>query len=71
MNLASLRVSGLDESVTKEMVAEAVVKANQCDAGALRVGEIVAGPAGMATLVLRCPIPSAKLKLLKQRPLRC
>lgn len=58
--LASLRVSRLDDSVTKEMVADRVVKASECDAGAVRIGEIMAG---LGTY----PIP----ELLDQRPLRC
>lgn len=41
MKLASLRVSGLDDYVTKEMVAEAVVKASECDAGAVRIHKVL------------------------------
>lgn len=85
--LASLRVTGLDDSVTKEMVAKAVAKVSECDADNVRIGEIMAGPGGMGAMVLRCPIPvakalaeagrllvgwsSARVKLLEQRPLRC
>ncbi|XP_045458554.1 uncharacterized protein LOC123668907 [Melitaea cinxia] len=87
MKLASLRVSGLDDSVTKQMVAEAAAKASKCDVGAIKTGEIRTGPGGMGASILRCPIPAAKalaeagrllvgwssarVKLLEQRPLRC
>ncbi|XP_045456532.1 uncharacterized protein LOC123666487 [Melitaea cinxia] len=87
MKLASLRVSGLDDSVTKQMVAEAAAKATKCDVGVIKTGEVTTGPGGMGASILRCPIPAAKalaqagrllvgwssarVTLLEQRPLRC
>lgn len=62
-------------------------KASECEVANVRIGEIMAGPGGMGTLVLRCPISTAKalaeagkllvgwrsarVKLLEQCPLRC
>ncbi|CAH2085123.1 unnamed protein product [Euphydryas editha] len=87
MKLASLRVSGLDDSVTSEAVAVAVAKLGKCDAGDIKVGAIAVGPGGLGGTVVRCPIPAAKalaeggrllvgwssarVQVLEQRPMRC
>ncbi|CAH2092502.1 unnamed protein product [Euphydryas editha] len=87
MKLASLRVSGLDDSVTSEAVATAVAKVGKCDAGDVKVGAIAVGPGGLGGTVVRCPIPAAKalaearrllvgwssarVQVLEQRPMRC
>ncbi|CAH2101324.1 unnamed protein product [Euphydryas editha] len=84
---ASVRITGLDDSVTSEMVAAAVVKIVGCDVGSVRAGELSAGPGGMGTVVVRCPITAAKaledagrilvgwssarVQVLEQRTLRC
>ncbi|CAH2109007.1 unnamed protein product [Euphydryas editha] len=84
---ASIRITGLDDSVTSQMVAAAVVKAGQIDAGAVKAGEVSVGPGGMGVVVVKCPIAvaktiagggrllvgwsSARVQVLEQRPLRC
>ncbi|CAH2104359.1 unnamed protein product [Euphydryas editha] len=85
--LASLRVSGLDDSVTSEAVAAAAAKMGRCDAGSIKVGAIAIGPGGLGCTIVRCPIPvakalaeagrllvgwsSARVQVLEQRPMRC
>ncbi|CAH2101922.1 unnamed protein product [Euphydryas editha] len=85
--LASLRVSGLDDSVTSEAVATAIAKMGKRDAGDVKVGAIAVGPGGLGGTVVRCPIPAAKalaeagrllvgwssarVQILEQRPMRC
>lgn len=85
--LVSVRVSGLDDSVTQEMVVDTAAEAGNCDAGSVKAGEIVAGGSGMSSVVLRCPIPtekalaeagrflvgwsSARVRLLELHPMRC
>ncbi|CAH2083813.1 unnamed protein product [Euphydryas editha] len=83
----SIRVTGLDDSVTKEMAAAAIAKAGNCQADLVKAGNIGAGPGGMGTVVVRCPVAtakalaeagrllvgwsSAKVQILEQRRLRC
>ncbi|CAH2105273.1 unnamed protein product [Euphydryas editha] len=87
MKLASLRVSGLDDSISCEMVAAAAAQAGKCDVGSVKVGAIAVGPGGLGCTVVRCPIPvakalaeagrllvgwsSASFQVLEQRPMRC
>ncbi|CAH2103427.1 unnamed protein product [Euphydryas editha] len=87
MKLAGVRISGLDDSVSCEMVAAAVAKVGRCDAGAIKTGAITVGPGGLGCTVVRCPIPAAKalaeagrllvgwtsarVQVLEQRPMRC
>ncbi|KAL0839977.1 hypothetical protein ABMA28_015304 [Loxostege sticticalis] len=82
---ADVRVSGLDDSVTKVEVADAVLKATGCSADAVRVGEIRQTYTGGATIV-RVPVAvaktlakgrllvgwvSAQVKVLARKPLKC
>ncbi|CAH2098003.1 unnamed protein product [Euphydryas editha] len=85
--LVSIRLSGLDDSVTKEMVAAAVARTGRCDVDAVKTGEVRVGPGGMGMVVVRCPIAAAKalseagrllvgwssarVQVMEQRPLRC
>ena len=84
---ATLKLSGLDDSVTKEKVASAVVNASGCTIDAITVSELRLGPRGMMTAVVRCPCEyaeiiatkgrilvgwsAAKIQVLEERPLRC
>ncbi|CAH2093263.1 unnamed protein product [Euphydryas editha] len=83
----SIRIAGLDDSVTTEMVAAAVAKTGRCDVGSVKAGEVSVGPGGLGMVVARCPIAAAKIladggkiligwssarvQVLEQRPLRC
>ncbi|XP_045761289.1 uncharacterized protein LOC123864711 [Maniola jurtina] len=85
--LATLRVTGLDDSVTKEKIIAAVVRAGNCPTESLKVGEVQSGPRGVGAAILHCPIEvakviseagklrvgwsSAEVHVLEQRPLRC
>ncbi|XP_053614027.1 uncharacterized protein LOC128677305 [Plodia interpunctella] len=82
-----LRISGLDDSVTREELTAALAKAGACSELDLKVGEIRRAPRGMGTSIVACPVTvakkledgrrllvgwvSASVKLLKQRPMRC
>ncbi|CAH2094586.1 unnamed protein product [Euphydryas editha] len=57
---ASIHITGLDDSVTPQMVAAVVAKAGQIDAGAVKVGEVTVGPGGMGVVLVKCPIAVAK-----------
>lgn len=85
--MADIRISGLDDSVTKEKVAAAVARTGQCSTDLVKVLEIRPGPGGMGAVIVQCPInaakaladvgkilvgwSSAKVQALEQRPLRC
>ncbi|XP_063634877.1 nascent polypeptide-associated complex subunit alpha, muscle-specific form-like [Cydia splendana] len=82
-----IRVTGLDESVTKEEVVAAVAKTGGCTVDMVKAGEVRQGFSGLGTVWVQCPILAAKkvvaggrllvgwvsaqVKLLEQRPLRC
>ncbi|XP_052742921.1 uncharacterized protein LOC128198958 [Bicyclus anynana] len=84
---ATLRIIGLDDSVTKEKLVAAVVRAGNCTTQVVKVGDLQLGPRGMSTATVHCPIEvakvlsdagrllvgwsSAEVQVLEQRPLRC
>ena len=84
---ATLKLLGLDDSVTKEKVVSGVVSAGGCTTDTVTVSELRLGPRGMMTAVVRCPCEaantiaakgriligwsSAKVQVLEERPLRC
>ncbi|XP_026327990.1 uncharacterized protein LOC113236198 [Hyposmocoma kahamanoa] len=84
---ADIRISGLDDSATKAKVAAAVARTGQCTTDLVKVLEIRPGPGGMGSVIVQCPIStaktlaeagrilvgwsSAKVQALEQRPLRC
>ncbi|CAH2085120.1 unnamed protein product [Euphydryas editha] len=84
---ASIRITGLDDSVTPQMVVDAVAKAGQTVADNVKAGDVSVGPGGMGVVVARCPIAvaksianggrllvgwsSARVQVLEQRALRC
>lgn len=84
---ATIRLVGLDYSVTKEKVMSAVANIGGCPADAISVSDILLGPRGMMSAVVRCPCDlakkivdkgrilvgwtSASVRILEERPLRC
>lgn len=82
-----VRISGLDDSVTKEEVVAAVVRDGNCPVGSVKAGEIRQEPSGTGAVWVRCPVAAAKkladsgrllvgwvaaqVRLLKPRPMRC
>ncbi|KOC58536.1 hypothetical protein WH47_10409, partial [Habropoda laboriosa] len=82
-----LRVSGLDESVTTQEVANAIATFGGCQAEGVRTGLIRSSPNGLGTLWVRCPLAvarklatagrlrvgwiSARVEALRARPLQC
>ncbi|XP_050355261.1 uncharacterized protein LOC126776681 [Nymphalis io] len=82
-----LRVTGLDDSVTREKLIAAVARERSCPVEAIRCGEMSRGPGYMGIARVTCPIAVAKklsdsgrllvgwsparVHVLEQRPLRC
>ena len=85
--VATLKLVGLDDSVTKDKVVDAVASVSGCAADTITASDMCHGPGGMMSIVVRCPIQagksivekgrilvgwsSAKVQVLKERPLRC
>ncbi|KZC05353.1 hypothetical protein WN55_05902 [Dufourea novaeangliae] len=84
---AEMRLAGLDESVTAEIVAAAVARVGGCTVAEVRPGKIRRNASGLGTVWLRCPLAasrrlttagrvtigwsSARVEPLEARPLRC
>ncbi|XP_046974679.1 uncharacterized protein LOC124540949 [Vanessa cardui] len=82
-----IKVTGLDDSVTKVKIIAAVAREGNCAPEDLRCGEIARGPGYMGMVRVTCPIAAAKklsdagrllvgwssarVCVLEQRPLRC
>lgn len=82
-----LRVLGLCDSATPELVRAAVARRGECPEADVRVGEIREDHAGTRTAWVRCPVAAAKrltsggrllvgwvsvqVKLLPNRPMQC
>ncbi|KAL0869742.1 hypothetical protein ABMA27_005971 [Loxostege sticticalis] len=81
-----VRLSGLDDSVTKDEVAVAVSKVGGCAVGNIKVGEIRESWAGNGTVVVKVPVAAAKkvsqgrllvgwvscrVQVLETKPMRC
>lgn len=66
---AELRVSGLDDSVTPEELAEAVAREGKCLQEEVKCGEIKTSRFGLGTAWLRCPLTAAK-KILETGKIR-
>ncbi|CAH2108904.1 unnamed protein product [Euphydryas editha] len=62
-----VRLSGLDETATKEGVAAAVAKATGCDVGLVKAGGIRPSFGGTGSIVVSCPILTAKTLIEKGR----
>lgn len=84
---SDIRVSGLDESVTKEEVQQAVANIGECNIAEIRIGEIRWLSNGLGNVWLQCPLITAnkiatvgkikvgwtiaKVEILTPRPLQC
>ncbi|KAL0859171.1 hypothetical protein ABMA27_010995 [Loxostege sticticalis] len=81
-----IRLSGLDDSVTKEEVAAAVSKSGGCAADHVKVGLIRQSWSGSGTVVVKVPVTAAqklskgrllvgwvscRVQVLETKPLRC
>lgn len=87
MKCTELRITGLDDSVTKEEVIAAIVRVGECKSDHVKANEIRCNLAGVGTIFVRCPTVAAKkvtsngrllvgwvsaqVKLLTPRALRC
>jgi hypothetical protein len=58
-----LRITGLDDSVTKDKIMVAIVKAGGCPEDMLKVGEVRSGPGGLGACIVKCPVTAAKTLL--------
>lgn len=58
--LAELRLSRIDESVTRTELETAVARVGGCDSGEVRLGGIKFPPHGLGTVWVRCPVAAAK-----------
>lgn len=84
---AELRITGLDESVTPNEVAEVICRVGECKIDSLKIGDIRMGSEGLGACWVRCPVTvakrlvetgklligwvSAQVKVLETRVLRC
>ncbi|XP_046970614.1 uncharacterized protein LOC124537769 [Vanessa cardui] len=82
-----IKVTGLDDSVTKDKIIAAVAREGNCPSEVVRCGEISRGPGYMGMVRVTCPVAAAKklsdagrllvgwssarVYVLEQRPLRC
>ncbi|XP_028170411.1 uncharacterized protein LOC114360055 [Ostrinia furnacalis] len=81
-----LRITELDDSVSKEEVIEAIAAKTGCQKEAIKAGEIRPGPRGVGAILVSCPVTaaqvlstgrllvgwsSARVSFLESRPLRC
>ncbi|XP_062525560.1 uncharacterized protein LOC134199210 [Bombyx mori] len=57
---AAVRLSGLDESISREELGAAVARIGECPPDTVKVGEIKMGPGGTGQVVVRCPIAGVK-----------
>ncbi|XP_037295469.1 microtubule-associated protein futsch-like [Manduca sexta] len=57
----SLRISGLDDSVTVEEVVAAIVRTTGCSAEELKPGALRPDYAGMLAITVSCPVTAAKV----------
>jgi len=87
MRVAELKISGLDDSINKTDVAIALGEAGETSWLQIKVGDIRRTPRGLGIMWARCPLEaaikvaevgrltvgwsSARVELLKRRPLQC
>ncbi|XP_004922866.1 uncharacterized protein LOC114247035 [Bombyx mandarina] len=57
---AAIRISGFDDSVSREEAAAELAKVGECSVDATKIGEIKPGPGRMGQVLVRCPIAAAK-----------
>jgi hypothetical protein len=58
-----LRITGLDDSATKEKIIAAIGKAGGCPDDMLKVGEVRSGPGGLGACIVKCPVTVTKTLL--------
>ncbi|KAI8422962.1 hypothetical protein MSG28_014058 [Choristoneura fumiferana] len=58
--LAELKISGMDETVSREEIAGVLAAIGRCTPEVVKVGTIRAGPWGQASALIRCPAVAAK-----------
>lgn len=58
---ADLHLTGLDDSVEREDIIEAIAKTGECPMEHIKVGQIRPGPGGVGSVYAQCPVTSAKL----------
>nr|XP_037869632.1 uncharacterized protein LOC119629086 [Bombyx mori] len=56
---AAMRISGLDDSVSREEITDELAKIGGCPSESIKVGEIKSGPGGMGQVLVRCPVSTA------------
>ncbi|EFN78098.1 hypothetical protein EAI_02391, partial [Harpegnathos saltator] len=82
-----LRLVGLDDSVTPQMIRAAILKMTSCPPELLQIGEIRRSTGGLGAIWVRCPLDPAqmmasagglyvgwswaKVRLLEERALQC
>nr|BAA19775.1 Gag protein [Bombyx mori] len=66
---AAVRLSGLDESISREELVAEVARIGECPPDIVKVGEIKMGPGGTGQVLVRCPIAGVK-KILAVNKLR-
>lgn len=57
---ADLRISGLDDSVTKEDIAAAIAHVGKCPQEQVKVGTVKSGLFGVGCVLVQCPVVAAK-----------
>ncbi|CAG9790309.1 unnamed protein product [Diatraea saccharalis] len=62
---ADLRIVGIDDSVDREEVAEAVSKIGGCPLTQVKVGKISLGRNGLGAVVVKCPVAAAETIMSK------
>ncbi|XP_041985146.1 uncharacterized protein LOC121737557 [Aricia agestis] len=84
---SDVRISGLDDSVTKEDVMAAVITKTGCSSEHVKGGDIRTGPGGTGSIWVQCPVAaantlvaagrllvgwsSARIQLLEPRAMKC
>lgn len=84
---AAMRVMGLDDTATSEVVARALAKVGECAVQDVRTGDVKRNPSGLGTIWACCPVAAAKkivgvgrvlvgwvsarVSLLEPRPMHC
>ncbi|XP_046972897.1 uncharacterized protein LOC124539641 [Vanessa cardui] len=60
VRMTELRITGLDDSVTKTKLAAAIARVGNCQVDSVRVGTVGIGPAGVGMATVKCPTVAAK-----------
>ncbi|XP_047543179.1 uncharacterized protein LOC125075509 [Vanessa atalanta] len=87
VRMTELRITGLDDSVTKTKLAAAIARVGNCPVDSVRVGAVGTGPTAVGMATVRCSTAAAKtlansgrflvgwssarVRVLEQQPFRC